>query len=310
MKKTRLLQVRTTIGIESNHAHTVQYCTVQYCRNTVQYVCRNAKIHRARIPWSGKNSITGDIPHLKVTERVGFLGHYFTDSALPQYQLYRVSWMGLFSAVWLIAHFHNHRSTQPTFIFRSSNHVHYRTHQRSHCGSERPHRFLCTSHQQVDWDREKGTQLVAQVLLAFPNETFGGTRFFREKVTNGSDVDGDNFPTKSRNALANSLLSLSAPHSTAVQKEKRLNLQFLNKTVAQFPSYDLHANSVLRNVRSDFSINTISFDFILASFAHFMLLLSAPHLSAGTSQKAPHESRFEEWCRQGNPRSSEKQLQD
>jgi hypothetical protein len=68
--------------------------------------------------------------------------------------------------------------------------------------------------------------LVAQVLYMFPNETFGGTRFFREKVTKGSDVEGDNFPTKSRDALADSLFSLSSPHSTTVEKEKRLNLLF------------------------------------------------------------------------------------
>lgn len=267
------------------------------------------KIHRARIPWPGRNSITGDIPHLKVTERVGFVGHIMWRTLRSHSTSCTEShvWVSSLQFGWWLTFriiaAHNQR------LFRSSNHVDYRTHQRSHCGSERPHRILCTSHQQVDWDREKGTRFVAQVLLTFPNETFGGTRFFREKVANGSDVDGDNSSTESRDALADSLFSLSPPHSTAVQKEKRLNLQFLIKSVAQFPSYDLHANSVPRNVRNDFSINTNSFDVILASFAHFMLLLSAPQLSAGTSQKTSHEGRVEEWCRQGNPRSSEKQLQ-
>ena len=114
------------------------------------------------------------------------------------------------------------KSKQPTFsIQQPSNHDDSCTHQRSHCGSQRPHRILCTSHQQVDWDREKGMWLVAQVLYMFPNETFGGTRFFREKVTKGSDVEGDNFPTKSRDALADSLFSLSHHHTVQLWKKKR-----------------------------------------------------------------------------------------
>ena len=50
------------------------------------------------------------------------------------------------------------------------------------------------------------------------SETFGGTRVFRKMVTNGSDVDGDNFPRNCRPTLIDGLFSRSPPNNTVVQR--------------------------------------------------------------------------------------------
>lgn len=80
-------------------------------------------------------------------------------------------------------------------------------------------------------------------------------------------------------------------------------------SVPQIPSYDFHADSVLRYVRSDFSFTNPPFDFIFASFAHLSLLLLALQRAGGTAQETFDEGRPQAGCGERKPRAGQGELQ-